>query len=302
MEEAYPTFEHEFQYPFTEWGSLPLEAHLKFTDFGTRGDPDYDIIPQVEYQTIDEAFEDVMNEIEMHARLSQACSSLSQACSGHTGHTERQHEHQQYSSEMQSELQPVFLQDNTNLIDNNTCTKSGGVSSPAKVPPIRNSQITVSAYHCPRCDIKLCSRSTVKAHFPRCIMKHGNPDALKWDDHISLQPLRKGEMKDKARNDRFRDCLEAYSGVAIPSKLWPGQVIVKFVSSVTRVGRAKHLCAVCGGGPFSLTCHVKSHFIGCVRRYGNPTAANWYDRLDPKHIKKYLLGRPDATVNTPPTM
>lgn len=175
---------------------------------------------------------------------------------------------------------------------------------PEKLSPVRNSRNTDSPYHCPRYDNKLAARNNVKERFPHCITKDGNPDALRWNGHTSLKPLCKGEMRDKARCDRFRDSLEAWSGVAIPSKLSWGQVIVKFVSSVrvSSARRGNHLCAVCDGGPFSKIDHVKSHFIGCVKRYGNPTGANWYDRLDPKHIKKHLPGRPDATVYAPPTM
>ena len=297
MEETNPTFEYDILYPTTERGSLLLEAHdvsPESSDFSTRGDLDYGITQQADQQTIDQAFEDVMNEIEMHAHLPHTGSSC----------MESQYEHQQCSSERQSELQPVSMQDNPNLVDKDTCTKSGGVFSPPKVPPARSSQITVSPYHCPRCDTKMASRRAIKQHFSRCIMKHGNPDALKWDDHASLQPLRQGEIKDKARRDNCRDSLKACSGIEIPSRLRPGRDIVKFVSSakVSSVGQANHLCAICGGGPFSTVCHVKSHFIVCVGKHGNPTAASWYDRLDPKRIKKYLPKRPDATANTAPTM
>ena len=45
-------------------------------------------------------------------------------------------------------------------------------------------------YHCPRCDKGLSRRYTVKQHFPGCILKHGNPEGLKWTDHPSMQGSR----------------------------------------------------------------------------------------------------------------
>ena len=136
-------------------------------------------------------------------------------------------------------------------------------------------------------------RKDVKRHFPGCITKHGNPNALKWNGHVSLQPAEQGGRKDQARRKKFNDTLRAFSGIKIPSKLLPGEEIVRFKSSRER---GNSLCAVCGGGPFSTNKNVKSHFMSCVKKYGNPRAADWYDRLDPR---RHLSKRPDTIANAP---
>lgn len=295
MEESSSGFEHEAGYTnprtgVTGCGPLPPAAcniSCAAPDFGIIEDLD-DPTQHVAYQTVDETFYNVMNK-RMNAPLPHTGSS----------YTETEEEHLRSSGQIQSGPQPVSLHHNPNLVDNVTYTKFCGVYSPEKVPPLANSQNADSPYQCPRCRNKFTRSGIVKKHFLRCITKHGNPDALRWNDHSSLQPLRKGERRDEARNNRFYDRLKAYSGVKIPSKLPPGQIIVKYVSSLKR---GNHLCAVCGGGPFSVIYHVKSHFISCVQKFGNPTGANWYDRLDGKGIRKPWPGRSDTIANAPPTM
>ena len=229
-----------------------------------------------------------MNEIEVDARLPYSGSSYMEA----------QHERQQCVGEVQPASQPVFMQNNPDLVDNDTYTNFGGVSSPEKVPRVTRNRHTGS-YHCPRCDNKFCTRRAVKGHFSRCIASLGNPEALNWDDHISLQPTHKGGLKDQMRSNIYHSSLEAYSGVVVPSKLLPGQPIVRYVP---RKKQGNLLCAVCGGGPFAKIYHLKSHFVTCVKQYGNPTGANWYDLADPERSKKLLRERLDVIPNAPPTM
>lgn len=180
-----------------------------------------------------------------------------------------------------------------------TYTEFCGVYSPEKVAPIRDIQRMDSRYHCPRCDTRFSRRNGVKTHFSGCIYKHGNPHALKWNDHISLKPIHQAGAKDQARKDKFNRTLEAYSGIIIPSKLLPGEEIVKFVSSSKR---GSSLCAICGGGPFWTATHVKSHFITCVNNHGNPRGANWYDRLGHKGIETHSRESPDTIADAPPLM
>lgn len=163
--------------------------------------------------------------------------------------------------------------------------------------PIREIQRKDEPYHCPRCDSRFGRRSGVKIHFSGCIYKHGNPHALKWNDHISLKPTPRARAKDQARKVKFNRTLKAYSGIIIPSKLLPGEVIIKFVSSSER---GTSLCAICGGGPFWKATHVKSHFITCVKSHGNPEGANWYDRLGHKSIEIYSRESPDTIADAPP--
>ena len=286
MEEFNSSFEHEAGYldprlGVSSWRSSSLAAHdnpSDFSDFALAGGFEYNPTQRLAYS----AFDNVINE--MQDQLPSPMSSR----------LDTQHEQHQFPGQLQSEPEPVSRCHGPNLADNETYTEFCGVYSPEKVPPVRTSQRKHSPYHCPRCDSRFTLRAAVKPHFRRCIAKHGNPDALRWNDHVSLKPLREGERKDKARSDEFRGRLKAYSGVMIPSKLPPGGVIVKFVSSV---GKGNHLCAICGGGPFSIARHVKSHFLTCVKKHGNHTGANWYDRLDANHDENHLSGKPAATAN-----
>lgn len=178
-----------------------------------------------------------------------------------------------------------------------TYTEFCGVYSPEKAAPIRDIQRMDSRYHCPRCDSRFSRRSGVKTHFSGCIYKHGNPLALKWNDHISLKQIHQAGAKDQARKDKFNRTLEAYSGIIIPSKLLPGEEIIKFVSSSKR---GSSLCAICGGGPFWKATHVKSHFITCVKNHGNPEGANWYDRFAHRGMEIFSQESPDTVADAPP--
>ena len=42
-------------------------------------------------------------------------------------------------------------------------------------------------FQCPRCSTRFSRRYSVKSHFPSCIERHGNPDALKWNEHASAK-------------------------------------------------------------------------------------------------------------------
>ena len=291
MEDSLPGLQHGAEYldqrlGRTHWGPLPSatqDFYHNSSNFAIRGDLDHVSTQQLAYQP----FNNAMKEIENYPQLPFTGPS----------HVDPPYEHHRIFSQSQPEPQPLSMNHDPDLVDNDdTYTEFRGVYSPAILAPIAKND---SPYHCPRCGSKFTHRTTVKKHFPGCIIRHGNPDALRWNDHSSLKPLRKGGLKDQARTDKYHDTLQAYSGVVIPSKLRQGQAIVKFMSS-SRQGN--HLCAICGGGPFSQTYHVKSHFITCVNKYGNPTGANWYDRSDLKHIRKRFPGKSDAISNGPSTM
>ena len=242
MEEFNSGFEHEAEYldprlGVSDWRSFPLAAHdnpYDFSDCGLAGDFEYDPTQRVACSTSD----NVKNEMQ------------DQLPSTRSSHVDTQHEQHQFPGQLKSEPKPVSKYHGPNSVDNETYTESCGVYSPEKVPPVRKSQRKHSPYHCPRCDGRFTWRAVVKLHFRGCIARHGNPEALRWNDHTSLKPLREGEPKDKTRSDSFRSRLKACSGVMIHSKLPPGGVAVNFVSSV---GKGNHLCAICGGGPFSIS-------------------------------------------------
>lgn len=292
MEQSVSSFEHEAEAEYldpslggTYWGSLPLAtqglSHNSF-NFTMLGDLNYTPTQNFAGPT----FGDAMDETENYPQLPS------------TGPSHLDMHHQSFIQQ-QSGPQSVSMYYNSDLVGNGAYMKFSGVHSPEKLSSANKDPNKESRYHCPRCDKKFAKRRTVKGHFIRCIDKNGNPDALRWNDHISLKLLPKTGIKHKARNDRFRDDLQACSGVVIPSKLPQGEAIIKYVCS----GRqGPHLCAVCGGGSFWQTYHVKSHFITCVKRHGNPAGAKWYDRSDLKHIKLPSSERPDAIANTPSTM
>ena len=96
-----------------------------------------------------------------------------------------------------------------------------GVYLPEKAPSNRNNQDrkfhTDSPFHCPRCNKIFAFHGGTKDHFPGCISKQNNPDAFKWNDHISLQPAQEERPRDPARRNKFED-MKAYSRVRIASK------------------------------------------------------------------------------------
>ena len=214
-------------------------------------------------------------------------------------HAETHQENPQYPFETHSEWQSAPKRKGFNGINEETYTAVCGVYSPEKMPPTwKGSQLDLP-YHCPRCDRRLSKRVYVKSHFSDCIAKHGNPDALRWNDHISLKPTHHGGPRDHVHKKNFNDTLKTYSGITIPSKLSPGNKIIKFKSNSKK---GNFLCAIRGGGPFWQTAHVKSHFWTFVKRYGNPKGANWYDRLGHNCRNSPLRTGPNAVTNVPPTM
>ena len=60
-----------------------------------------------------------------------------------------------------------------------------GVYSREKAPPDKDT-LRTGPYHCPRCETQFTRPRSVKRHFVGCITRYGNPDSLKWTDHMSL--------------------------------------------------------------------------------------------------------------------
>ena len=56
-----------------------------------------------------------------------------------------------------------------------------------------------------------------------------------------------------------------------PQSFRPAIKIIKFKSDSKK---GDFLCAICGGGRFWYTAHLKSHFLTYVKGYGNPKGAN----------------------------
>ena len=61
-----------------------------------------------------------------------------------------------------------------------------GVISPEKADPVKRSNPGKGNYYCPRCGSNFTRPKSVKDHFPDCVAKCGNPDALRYTDHPSM--------------------------------------------------------------------------------------------------------------------
>ena len=61
-----------------------------------------------------------------------------------------------------------------------------GVFSPEKATPVKMYHHGNGEFCCPRCDSNYTRPKTVKAHFPNCVSKYGNPHALRFTDHPSM--------------------------------------------------------------------------------------------------------------------
>ena len=90
-----------------------------------------------------------------------------------------------------------------------------------------------------------------------------------------------------ARQDKFYARLIAVSGVVSPMKFGP--TIGDNQHPLTGVPAGSRLCAICRNS-FRKNDHVKSHFVSCVEKNGNPHGARWEDGID-----KSLLSR--STIN-----
>ncbi|KAM0802283.1 hypothetical protein BDR22DRAFT_971360 [Usnea florida] len=79
-----------------------------------------------------------------------------------------------------------------------------------------------------------------------------------------------------ARTKLFNDKLAAVNGVVLPDKLPPGTAPLVHQSKVKNANgkRLTIRCPRCGG-LFGKRDHVRSHFVACVGRNGNPEGLRW---------------------------
>lgn len=61
-----------------------------------------------------------------------------------------------------------------------------GVSSPEKSVPVKRFNLGKGQFCCPRCESNFTRPKSVKDHFPYCVIKCGNPGALRYTDHPSM--------------------------------------------------------------------------------------------------------------------
>lgn len=64
-----------------------------------------------------------------------------------------------------------------------------GVSSPAKASPVKKFNYGKGEYCCARCGSNFTRPKSVKDHFPDCISKFGNPQALCYTSHPSMAKM-----------------------------------------------------------------------------------------------------------------
>lgn len=76
-----------------------------------------------------------------------------------------------------------------------------GVPSPAISTPVRKYNHGKGVFCCPRCGSNFTRPKSVKDHFPSCISKCGNPQALRFTDHPSMAQT-EAAMKRRARESR----------------------------------------------------------------------------------------------------
>ena len=61
-----------------------------------------------------------------------------------------------------------------------------GVISPEKATPVRKDNLGNGEFSCPRCGSSFTRPKSVKDHFPGCISRYGNPQALRYTDYPSM--------------------------------------------------------------------------------------------------------------------
>lgn len=61
-----------------------------------------------------------------------------------------------------------------------------GLRSPAISTPVKKYNPGKGEFRCPRCESNFTRPKSVKDHFPYCILKCGNPQALRFTDHPSM--------------------------------------------------------------------------------------------------------------------
>ena len=75
------------------------------------------------------------------------------------------------------------------------------VPSPAISTPVRKYNHGKGVFCCPRCGSNFTRPKSVKDHFPSCISKCGNPQALRFTDHPSMAQT-ESAIKRRARASR----------------------------------------------------------------------------------------------------
>ena len=69
---------------------------------------------------------------------------------------------------------------------NDDYTDVCGVFSPAKATPVKKSNPGNGGFCCPVCESSFTRPKSVKDHFPDCVSKYGNPQAMRYTDHPSM--------------------------------------------------------------------------------------------------------------------
>lgn len=162
-----------------------------------------------------------------------------------------------------------------------------------------------SAYHiCPICLAGYSQRYEVACHFVTCVDQHGNPDGVCWDDYSNfttrqvtgsqeseqvigqtatpqiINPIfepKQGPQYESECKTKFYDRLNAVNGVVIPPKRPPRMTPqTQHSKPYPSTPFQQFSCPLCKS-LFGRRDHVRSHFVACVNRNGNPDGLRWDD-------------------------
>lgn len=98
-------------------------------------------------------------------------------------------------------------------------------------------------------------------------------------------PFQRSDFKTWRFTTRYAASLEAVNGIVTPSKRAPGEAPIK--------PSLNFLCPICGAG-YEERLDVRSHFIACVARIGNPNGARWDDGLPEEQLSQHAQQMKDV--------
>lgn len=177
---------------------------------------------------------------------------------------------------------------------------ANGVVSPSRLKPGQSpikspggGKSTVNRYRnkCLICDDFYPCRKSLKTHFVDCVGRNGNPQGLYWNVELHSKES-VGLNGSPWDTPDFLARLSAVNGVVLPSLLKPGQSPIRSPFRKKPCARIatevlNKNCPICGDW-IDRDDRLRFHFVGCVRRNGNPRGFFWNaERRGPKNPRRY---------------